>query len=154
MHLPCYSHQDHLSGTFLNYFRMDLHMFFRQFFSEGNYFHYRYKAVLLEEWTSITDRSVRISAEHLSLQIQILPWIESIDHYRCRLWARNELILWSFRLQCCKVTRTSALRGCNGGGVQRRGLPDLDSPIPTFGQGEVRVYRGTGVSRRVRRTTW
>ena len=45
------------------------------------------------------DRSVGISAENLSLQIQILSWISINFHcrYRCRAW--NELILWSFRQQ-------------------------------------------------------
>ena len=39
------------------------------------------------------DRSLGISAENLSLQIQILSGIPISHHYRYRFWAQNELIL-------------------------------------------------------------
>ena len=43
----------------------------------------------------------------------------------------------------------AAKRGVSNGGVSRSGLV-----LPFLGHGEVRVYRGTGVSHGVRRTTW
>ena len=64
------------------------------FFPRAMNSNYRYRIVLLEAMTfHYRDRSVEISAEYLSLQIQILPVVPISLHYRYRFRPRNELIL-------------------------------------------------------------
>ena len=59
---------------------------------------------------------------------------------------------WSFFAYSGKVRLISALRNCK----QRSLTVSKEAPTVSkiIGHGEVRVYRGTGVSRGVQRTTW